>query len=95
MTTQAKELNIPGIGLVSADSGMIELEACSDRLHRVGTHGVTGIISTGDRKVEFINYEDRSIAYVNSAMGNIIQSGTQPLCSHYVELFEDILNIIE
>ena len=63
------QLKIAGIGPVAEDSGMLLLEVCSDGFHQVGKNGVVSIISTGDRKVEFINFEDRSIAYVNSAMG--------------------------
>jgi len=48
---------------------MVELTACSDGWHAVDRDGVRSIIATGDRKVEFINYEDRSLAFVNSAMG--------------------------
>lgn len=60
---------IPGIGPVPPDGGMLALPASSDGLHRAGQDGVRSILCTGDRKVEFINYADRSLAYVNSAMG--------------------------
>ena len=62
-------LTIPGIGPVLPDSGMLTLAACSDGFHAVGKEGVRSIVGTGDRKVEFINYADRSLAFVNSAMG--------------------------
>ncbi|MBN2710828.1 MAG: HAD family phosphatase [Planctomycetes bacterium] len=48
---------------------MLVLEKCSDGYHRSGENGVVSIVSTGDRKVEFINFEDRALAFVNSAMG--------------------------
>ncbi len=60
---------IPGIGAIAADSGMVELEKCSDGLHAAGRDGVVSVLATGDRKVEFINHADRALAFVNSAMG--------------------------
>ncbi|MCP4641064.1 MAG: HAD hydrolase-like protein, partial [bacterium] len=40
-----------------------------DGAMRVGKDGVKSITATGDGKVEFIAYADRSLAYVKSAMG--------------------------
>jgi beta-phosphoglucomutase-like phosphatase (HAD superfamily) len=48
---------------------MVMREACGDGCHFVGREGVQSILATGDGKVEFINYADRSLAYVASAMG--------------------------
>jgi len=62
-------LNIPGIGPVSPDSALIPLQASSDSLFHVGKDGVTCIVSTGDRKVEFICFADHALACVKSAMG--------------------------
>jgi beta-phosphoglucomutase-like phosphatase (HAD superfamily) len=61
--------NIPDIGCFSEDCGFVKLEQCSDGFHTVGKNGVVSITATGDRKVEFIAYEDKTIAFVNSAMG--------------------------
>ena len=61
--------NIPGIGTISDESGCIPLQVSSDGVHRVGKDNVHSIISTGDRKVEFIAFADHSLAYVKSAMG--------------------------
>ncbi len=61
--------NIPSIGCFDADCGLIQLEKCSDNFHEVGKNGVVSISATGDKKVEFIAYEDKTIAYVKSAMG--------------------------
>lgn len=69
MTAMSDILAIPGIGPVPEGSGMISLASCSDGFHAVGKEGVKSIIGTGDGKVEFINYEDRSMAFVNSSMG--------------------------
>ncbi len=61
--------NIPSIGCFDADCGLIQLQQCSDGFHEVGKNGVVSISATGDKKVEFIAYEDKTIAYVKSAMG--------------------------
>jgi beta-phosphoglucomutase len=65
----ADTVAIPGIGFVSADSGFIVLRKCSDGVTATGVNGVVSILATGDRKVEFIAYADRTIAYVKSALG--------------------------
>lgn len=50
-------------------NGMKNLSECSDGLFRTGVNGVESISATGDGKVEFINFADKTIAYVTSAMG--------------------------
>lgn len=45
------------------------MQQCSDGFHEIGKNGVISILTPGDRKVEFINFQDRSLAFVNSAMG--------------------------
>ena len=60
---------IPNIGPISHQSGFIPLERCNDGLTVAGQDGVVSITATGDRKVEFIVYEDRTLAYVRSALG--------------------------
>ena len=61
--------NIPSIGVFDEDCGFIKLDKCSDGFHEVGKNGVKSITATGDKKVEFISYEDKTIAYVTSSMG--------------------------
>jgi len=61
--------NIPGIGQLDENSGLIKIEECSDGFYKTGDGGVRRILSTGDKKVEFIIFEDRTIAYVKSLMG--------------------------
>jgi beta-phosphoglucomutase-like phosphatase (HAD superfamily) len=68
-TLSAELMQIPGIGPIAPDSGMVSLERCSDGCHAVGFNGVRQIIATGDRKVEFICFDNSAIAYVKSAMG--------------------------
>jgi beta-phosphoglucomutase-like phosphatase (HAD superfamily) len=60
---------IPNLGSIPKDSGFIPLERCSDGVFEVGVNGVVSITATGDRKVEFIAFEDQTIAFVNSQMG--------------------------
>jgi len=61
--------NIPGIGQLDENSGLIKIEECSDGFYKTGDGGVRQILSTGDKKVEFIIFKDRTIAYVKSLMG--------------------------
>jgi len=61
--------NIPGIGQLDENGGLIKIEECSDGFYKTGDEGVKQILSTGDKKVEFIIFEDRTIAYVKSLMG--------------------------
>ncbi|MCP4610945.1 MAG: HAD family phosphatase [Planctomycetes bacterium] len=61
--------NIPGIGQLYENSGLIKIQECSDGFYKTGDEGVKQILSTGDKKVEFIVFEDRTIAYVKSLMG--------------------------
>ena len=61
--------NIPGLGQLYENSGLIKIEECSDGFYKTSGGGVTEILSTGDKKVEFIIFKDRTIAYVKSLMG--------------------------
>ena len=61
--------SIPGIGQIDENSGLIKLDQCSDGFYKTGDGGVRQILSTGDNKVEFIVFEDKTIAYVKSLMG--------------------------
>ncbi|MHC4445351.1 MAG: HAD family hydrolase [Planctomycetota bacterium] len=62
-------VDIPAIGPITEESGFITLQACSDGVFRVGRDAVKSITATGDRKVEFIAFQDHTLAYVASAMG--------------------------
>jgi len=57
------------LGPAAKESDFISLEKCSDGQFVVGKDGVQKILSTGDKKVEFIFFADHVIAFVNSAMG--------------------------
>lgn len=62
-------VTIPNIGPISTESGFIPLEKCSDGVFAVGKDGVISVSATGDKKVEFIAFEDHALAFVKSAMG--------------------------
>jgi beta-phosphoglucomutase-like phosphatase (HAD superfamily) len=62
-------MDIPGLGRLDKDSGLVAIEKCSDGVFCTGRDGVCAIYSTGDCKVEFIAFDDRTLAYVRSAMG--------------------------
>lgn len=62
-------IKIPGLGAVSLEQGLVAREACSDGAFCVGRDGVCSVTATGDGKVEFIAFGDRTLAYVKSAMG--------------------------
>ena len=65
----APSISIPGLGLISANSGLLPLAACSDGRFRAGRDGVISVTATGDRKVEFIAFADHTLAFVRSALG--------------------------
>ena len=62
-------VNIPAIGGMSDNSGMTSLQQGGDGVSAVGKAGVVSITATGDGKVEFIAFENHTLAYVKSAMG--------------------------
>jgi beta-phosphoglucomutase-like phosphatase (HAD superfamily) len=61
--------NIPGLGQLDENSGLIKIDVCSDGFYKTGEGGVAQILSTGDKKIEFIVFENKTIAYVKSLMG--------------------------
>ncbi|MHC4762803.1 MAG: HAD family hydrolase [Planctomycetota bacterium] len=67
--TVPTSVNIPAVGDIMLDSGMKPLQRCSDNVFEVGKDSVASITATGDGKVEFIAFEDHTLAYVISAMG--------------------------
>ncbi len=62
-------LAFPGLELTGVEPGLVSLKECSDGAFRVGAGGVTAVAATRDRKVEFIGFENRTLAYVRSEMG--------------------------
>ncbi|TFG66805.1 MAG: HAD family phosphatase [Anaerolineales bacterium] len=62
-------VNVPNIGAISDESGFRLLEKTSNGVFSVGQNGVNAIAATGDAKVEFICFDDKTLAFVNSGMG--------------------------
>lgn len=60
---------IPGLENSEACADFLELEVGGDGMWQVGRDGVRRILTTRDRKVEFIAFRDRTLAYVKSSMG--------------------------
>lgn len=61
-------IHIPDLGEFDAHSGLRVLECCSDGHFSVGKDGVNAIYATGDGKVEFICFQDHTLAYVLSSL---------------------------
>lgn len=57
-----KELSISNFGLVPIDD-------CSDGIFSKGENGVKAVFKTLDNKVEFISFENKTLAYVKSSVG--------------------------
>ena len=63
-----KTVHIPDLGDIGPDSGFHVLERTEDARFEVGKNGVVDILATGDQKVEFVSFGDRSLACVKSAI---------------------------
>lgn len=64
-----KEKILPGLGKITENSGFISLEESSDFIFVKGKNGVKEIFTTGDKKVEFISFDKKTIALVDSNLG--------------------------
>jgi beta-phosphoglucomutase len=62
---------LPGIGRIRPEhqDDFLALDAAGDDLWRVGRDGVRRILTPRDRKVEFVVFEDKTLACVRSALG--------------------------
>ena len=60
---------LPDIGTVSEAGGFRPLQCTGDGAFISGVNGVQRIAATGDRKVEFVAFENRTMAYVKSELG--------------------------
>lgn len=63
-----KETELKNFGAIGTDSALTELEKTSNGAFSSGKDGVNVILSTPDKKVELIGFEDKTLAYVPSAM---------------------------
>jgi len=62
-------ISLPGLGNLPTDTGLRLLNSTSDKRFSVGRNGVRDIIATGDGKVEFVAFDDHTLAFVGSALG--------------------------
>lgn len=62
-------MRFPELGVDESALGLAVLERSADGRFEVGQKGVQAIGTTGDRKVDFIGFEDHTLALVKSAMG--------------------------
>ena len=69
MNTSCDAVEIPALGRVQGDSGLVALPETTDGRFRTGANGVTSIHATGDRKVELVAFGDHTLAHVTSALG--------------------------
>lgn len=60
---------VPAIGHITIEDGLTPLTQGGSGLFYVGENGVKHILRTADQKVDFIVYENHTLAYINSAMG--------------------------
>ena len=67
--TMKKKYYLPDLGCYESDCGLIATGECADGFFKKGKNGVVDIFKTGDGKVEFICFENKTIAYVLSATG--------------------------
>jgi beta-phosphoglucomutase len=58
-----------GLELPADAEGLVPLEATADGRFLVGQDGVELIAATGDRKVEFVGWQRRTLAHVRSELG--------------------------
>lgn len=72
-------VEFPGLEPAGGDPGLVPLEECSDGAFKVGREGVMAIGGTRDRKVEFVAFENRTLAYVKSEMGYPAYYPVQPV----------------
>ena len=65
-------MNINGIGVLTPEEEqcLIPLETTENALFSSGKDGVQGIYSTLDKKLELIEFEDKTLAYVKSSAGH-------------------------
>lgn len=63
------EIQLVGFGTVSPDGGMVAETGTSNGAFKVGDDGVKAIYRTADRKVELIGFQNKTLAYIPSALG--------------------------
>ncbi len=62
--------NIPDLGIIDDSSGFaFSPPHYRRKVYLSGKEGVKHILCTGDGKVEFVAFENQTLAYVNSVLG--------------------------
>ena len=74
-----REILIPDLGTVGPDSGFHLLSQTEDGRFVKGKNGVEEIVSTGDEKVEFVSFGDKTLACVKSAIAYPVYYPVQPV----------------
>lgn len=64
-----RELTFPDLGTFGSDSMFWDLQKTSDGRFEAGKEGVSAICATGDKKVEFVAFENKTLAHVKSELG--------------------------
>ncbi len=66
------EAQLPGFGMITDQfrADMTELSESADGVWQVGKEGVRYILTPKDRKVDFVVFENKTVAYVKSLMGH-------------------------
>jgi beta-phosphoglucomutase len=62
-------MQFPDLGASAESLQLTKASTTSDQRFSIGANGVQSIAKTGDGKVEFIGFDDHTMALVNSAMG--------------------------
>ena len=70
---------LPSLGIPADTPGLVPLDATSDGRFAAGRNGVTHILATGDRKVEFVEFGTHALALVTSAMSYPAYYPVQPV----------------
>lgn len=63
-----KPTELKNFGVIGAGSALYEIEKTSNGAFTAGKDGVNAILSTPDKKVELIGFNDKTLAYVPSVM---------------------------
>lgn len=74
-----KIVHIPDLGDVGPDSGFHVLNQTEDGRFSVGKNGVVDIVATGDQKVAFVSFGDKSLACVKSAIAYPVYYPVMPV----------------
>jgi beta-phosphoglucomutase-like phosphatase (HAD superfamily) len=63
--------SLPGVGIIASENrrDFLELPETADGLWKRGESGVVAILATRDQKVEFLVFEEKTLARIKSALG--------------------------